>query len=41
MAKTVITDTCFWLGLVDTTDQYHEMSNTIATLIEDLDIIFP
>lgn len=41
MAKIVITDTCFWLGLVDPSDQYHEMSNTVADLIEGLDIIFP
>ena len=41
MAKIVITDTCFWLGLVDPTDQYHEASNVVAELINGLDIIFP
>lgn len=41
MAKTVITDTCFWLGLVDPKDQFHEKSNVLAELIKDLDIIFP
>ena len=41
MAKIVLTDTCFWLGLVDPTDQYHEMSNTVAELINGFQIIFP
>lgn len=41
MAKIVLTDTCFWLGLVDPTDQYHEMSSTVAELIEGYQIIFP
>jgi hypothetical protein len=33
MAKIVLTDACFWLGLVDPKDQYHEMANTVAELI--------
>jgi len=41
MAKTVLTDTCFWLGLVDPTDQYHQMSNAVAELIDGYQIIFP
>ena len=41
MAKIVLTDTCFWLGLIDPTDQYHEMSNNIAPLIDGYPIIFP
>lgn len=41
MAKIVLTDTCFWLGLIDPTDQYHELSNTVAELIEGYQIIFP
>jgi len=41
MAKIVLTDACFWLGLVDPKDQYHEMSNTVAELIEGYQIIFP
>ena len=41
MAKIVLTDTCFWLGLVDPTDQYHGMSNAAAELIEGYTLIFP
>lgn len=41
MAKVVITDTCFWLGLVDPKDQYHERSKVLADLIGELNIIFP
>jgi predicted nucleic acid-binding protein len=41
MAKTVLTDSGFWLGLVDPSDQYHEMSNTVAELIEGFQIIIP
>ena len=41
MPKIILTDTCFWLGLVDPTDQYHEMSKTVAELITGYDIIFP
>jgi hypothetical protein len=41
MAKIVLTDACFWLGLVDPKDQYHGKSNTVAELIEGYQIIFP
>ncbi len=41
MAKIVLTDSCFWLGLVDSTDQHHDASNAIAELINKFDIIFP
>lgn len=41
MAKIVLTDTCFWLGLIDPKDQFHEMSNSVAELIEGYQIIFP
>ena len=41
MSKIILTDTCFWLGLVDPRDQYHEMSNTIADVIEGHQIVFP
>jgi predicted nucleic acid-binding protein len=41
MAKIILTDTCFWLGLVDNTDQYHESSMAIAELIEGYDLILP
>ncbi len=41
MAKIVLTDSGFWLGLVDPTDQYHQQSNVIAKLIEGYTVIFP
>lgn len=41
MAKIVLTDTCFWLGLVDPKDQYHEISNGIAEMLDGYQIIFP
>lgn len=41
MTKVVLTDTCFWLGLVDPRDQYHDASDTIAKLIETYQILFP
>lgn len=41
MNKIILTDTCFWLGLVDPTDQFHASSLAIAELIEDNNIIFP
>ena len=34
MAKIILADTGFWLGLIDTNDQYHEDAQTIAGLIE-------
>jgi predicted nucleic acid-binding protein len=41
MAKIVLTDTCFWLGLIEPKDQFHVISNSIAELIEGYQIIFP
>ncbi len=41
MNKTILTDTCFWLGLIDPTDQFHSESTTIVELIEGYQIIFP
>lgn len=41
MSKIVLTDTCFWLGLVDPTDQHHQTSNAVAELIDGYQIIFP
>ena len=37
----VLADTCFWLGLVDTTDQYHKVANEIADAIDGNKIILP
>lgn len=39
--KYVITDTCYWLGLVDSTDEHHEKSVLIKELINDSYIVFP
>lgn len=41
MPYTVLTDSCFWLGLIDPTDQHHETSVAIAGLIEGTQIILP
>src|SRR6266487_2021914 len=41
MAKIILTDAGFWLGLVDPKDQFHESSNTIAEMIEGYNILFP
>ncbi len=41
MARTVLTDTGFWIGLLDPADQYHQMSNTVAESIDGYQIIFP
>lgn len=38
---TLIVDTCFWLGLVDSRDQYHETSLSIVDLLDGNNIIFP
>lgn len=41
MSKIILTDTCFWLGLIDPTDQHHEKSKDISELINDFKILFP
>ncbi len=41
MNKVVLTDACFWLGLVDPRDQYHTQSNEISEVIENNKILFP
>ncbi len=41
MAATVLTDSGFWIGLLDPADQYHQTSNTIAEMIEGYQILFP
>ena len=41
MNKVIITDTCFWIGLVDNKDQFHETSLAIADLLQDNQILFP
>lgn len=39
--KYVITDTCYWLGLVDSKDEHHDKSVLINNLIEGNHIVFP
>ncbi len=41
MSKYILTDTCFWIGLVDPTDQYHEKSKEILETIEEFKIVIP
>jgi predicted nucleic acid-binding protein len=41
MNKTILTDSCFWLGLVDNNDQHHDKSAAIADLIDPYQIIVP
>ncbi|HKM12478.1 MAG TPA: hypothetical protein PL115_01120 [Bacteroidales bacterium] len=41
MKKIILTDTCFWLGLVDPKDQFHALSLAIAELVEGNTVIFP
>lgn len=41
MNKVILTDTGFWLGLIDPTDQFHSYAMNIADLIEGNRIIFP
>ena len=41
MNKIILTDTCFWLGLVDPKDQFHSTSLAIAELLEGNKILFP
>lgn len=41
MNKVIITDTCFWIGLVDTKDQFHKTSLAIEDLLQDNQILFP
>lgn len=41
MYRTVLTNTGFWLGLLDPADQHYQMSNTVSELIEGYQIIFP
>ena len=41
MNKVILTDTGFWLGLIDPTDQFHAFSMNISDLIEGYKIIFP
>lgn len=37
----ILTDTGYWLGLIDNRDSYHEKSNEVSSLIEGHRIIIP
>jgi predicted nucleic acid-binding protein len=41
MPKIVLTDTCYWLGLIDSEDQYHNDSVAVSKLINNYKIIVP
>lgn len=41
MNKIILTDTCFWLGLIDPKDQFHKTSLAIADILEGNKILFP
>src|SRR5271156_3571005 len=41
MPKTILTDTCYWLGLLDHDDQYHSDSIAVSKLINNYKIIVP
>lgn len=41
MAKRVLTDTCYWLGLINPDDQHHEDSNTISDLLGHCEVVIP
>jgi predicted nucleic acid-binding protein len=39
--KFILTDTCYWIGLLDNRDQHHEDSQIISDLIEGHNLAFP
>lgn len=41
MQKYVLTDSCFWIGLIDDTDQHHRDSMIISEVVEDSILILP
>lgn len=41
MQKYILTDTCFWIGLIDDTDQHHQESVILAEVIQDSTVILP
>ncbi|MBI1307435.1 MAG: hypothetical protein GC181_12610 [Bacteroidetes bacterium] len=41
MNNFILTDTCFWIGLLDVTDQYHNESMAISDIIQDSILIIP
>jgi hypothetical protein len=41
MNKIILTDSCFWLGLIDSGDQHHGDSVAVAGLIDNYQIVIP
>lgn len=41
MRRNILTDSGFWIGLLDPKDPFHTTSATIADLIKDSSILFP
>lgn len=41
MQKYILTDTCFWIGLIDDTDQHHIESSKLSDVIAESNIILP
>lgn len=41
MSKIILTDTCYWIGLIDPKDQYHEDAKAISELIDEYKILLP
>ena len=41
MAYNVLTDSCFWLGLLDSADQHHDNAMAISQLIISQQIVLP
>lgn len=41
MSKVILTDSCFWIGLLDSSDQFHEAASSLAELIQPHKILLP
>jgi predicted nucleic acid-binding protein len=41
MSKIVLTDTCYWIGLLDSKDQHHDASTVISDLLINQKIVIP
>lgn len=41
MTKDILTDTCFWLGLLSENDQHYEESHKLKSVVENQILIFP
>ncbi len=41
MRKYILTDACYWLALVDPTDQFHDQADEIHSIIKEYILIIP